>query len=145
MTITTDHTHELCTETHIGTGSAHRWLETHCVECGEIIPAPSAAAALAAFRVKYANRAAIGGSAHAWKVAKDNAEAAAAAEAPTAVDLVRDHANGEHWVGPVAGCKVCGFVNRQPMPAGVDVWCSECMKPAVWVVERKPRCDEHAR
>jgi hypothetical protein len=31
------HTHELCTETHIGTGSDHRWTEDHCVECGEAL------------------------------------------------------------------------------------------------------------
>lgn len=34
------HSHELCTETHIGKGEwakSHRWTEPHCVECGEVI------------------------------------------------------------------------------------------------------------
>jgi len=33
----TVHIHELCEETHIGTGSSHRWTEPHCIECGESI------------------------------------------------------------------------------------------------------------
>ena len=31
-----DHVHEACTETHhIGKGTNHRWLDPHCVECGQ--------------------------------------------------------------------------------------------------------------
>jgi hypothetical protein len=42
-TKTETHFHELCNETHIGTilGMQHpRWLDPHCVECGESIPTP---------------------------------------------------------------------------------------------------------